>query len=90
MLSNSGIEEMMNAAREMVEPMETPKPTEKLLQFLRHKSDSKIVSIMIVSKLFDMSIPIAKEVVHSSQTWSDRFEGDEALHDEIEKSSAEL
>ena len=68
MFSEIAMTEIMITAREMVEQMEILKPSEELLQFLRHKNDSKLVSIKIISIMFNLSILEAKILVHSSQT----------------------
>lgn len=68
MLSEIAMSEIMITARAMVEQMEILKPSEELLQFLRHKNDSKLVSIKIISIVFNLSILEAKILVHSSQT----------------------
>lgn len=68
MFSEIAMTEIMITARAMVEQMEILKPSEELLQFLRHKNDSKLVSIKIISIVFNLSILEAKILVHSSQT----------------------
>ena len=68
MFSEIAMTEIMITAREMVEQMEILKPSENFLRFLRHQSNSKLVSIKIISIVFDLSIPEAKILFHSSQT----------------------
>ena len=41
-------------------------------------------SLMILRQLEGMTLPEAKTAIHLSPTWSDRYEADEALHDQVE------
>ncbi|GGJ58293.1 hypothetical protein GCM10008938_50470 [Deinococcus roseus] len=44
----------------------------------------KVESIKMVNQIFRLDISSAKSLVHNSSTWEDRYEVDQALHDEIE------
>ena len=52
--------------------------------FLRRAGFWKMDSLMILRQLEGMTLPEAKTAIHLSPTWSDRYEADEALHDQVE------
>jgi ribosomal protein L7/L12 len=56
---------------------------EDVLAFLKKETKAKISSIMVVSKLLDVSMSEAKLLVHQSKAWQDEKSRDEKLHEEI-------
>ena len=59
--------------------------TEEILSYLRKNGCSKTKSMAILAKTKDIDLGKAKELVHFSQTWRDMRDGDEKLHEAIEK-----
>ncbi len=57
---------------------------EDMVLFLRRAGFWKMESIKALRELEGMTLPEAKAAVHLSPTWSDRYESDEALYDQLE------
>ncbi len=57
---------------------------EDMVLFLRRAGFWKIDTIKALRELEGMTLPEAKTAVHLSPAWSDRYEADEALHDQAE------
>lgn len=57
---------------------------EDVLLFLRRAGFWKLESIKALRDLEGMTISEAKAAVHLSPVWSDRYEADEAFHDQLE------
>ncbi|WP_084047739.1 hypothetical protein [Deinococcus hopiensis] len=57
---------------------------EDVLLFLRRAGFWKMDSIRALRELEGMTLGEAKIAVHAGPTWSDRYEMDEALHDQVE------
>lgn len=55
-----------------------------LLFFLRRAGFWKVESVRALRELEHMTLPQAKVAVHLSPVWSDRYEADEAFHDQLE------
>jgi DNA phosphorothioation-dependent restriction protein DptG len=59
---------------------------EEVLQFLQDRDYYMIPSIKAVRYLYRVSLREAKQLVHTSQTWSDERPTLDAFHDSIEQS----
>lgn len=57
---------------------------EGVLVFLRASGCSKIDSMAVIIKVYDMALPQAKEIVHLSRAWSDIRLSDDRFHEAIE------
>jgi len=57
--------------------------TETLLSFLRQQGFGKIDSIVALRDITGQHLTMAKEAVHRSAAWADRFQSDERLHEEL-------
>ncbi len=56
---------------------------EGVLLFLRRNCKNKIASIEVVARLLNISLGEAKLLVHTSETWLDVRERDEAFHQTV-------
>ena len=56
---------------------------EALLEFLRESGCSKIDSIVVVMRTFEIDLAKAKETVHFSRTWHDTRKADESFHETL-------
>lgn len=63
---------------------------EEVLQFLRERDYYMIPSIKAVRYLYGVSLREAKQLVHTSQTWSDERPNLDAFHDSVEQAWNEL
>jgi hypothetical protein len=61
--------------------------TDEVLTFLRDRGRGKIASIVVVSKLLGLDRTSAKLLVHNSSVLADRYDADEAFHDQVEAAS---
>jgi hypothetical protein len=53
---------------------------ENVIELLRAKTSSKIVSIRVLTIVFSLALPRAKELVDNSPAWKDRKEDDDNFH----------
>jgi hypothetical protein len=60
------------------------KNIEVVLGFLRNEGCTIVDSIKLTKLVTGMSLGAAKELVHASQTWSDRREAHDQFHDALE------
>jgi ribosomal protein L7/L12 len=63
---------------------------ELTLLFLRDRGFDQIDSINTIRTLTGKSLPEAKELIHTSKAWSDRFYSVQDLHDKARKALLEL
>lgn len=63
---------------------------ENILSHLRQAGCSKLMSVKVLAECTDLPISKAKEIVHSSLVWSDRYENDEAFQDQLASALKQL
>ena len=63
---------------------------EMILLFFREKGFDKIDSIRSLRIFYGMTMSEAKTFIDNSQTWSDRFYSDQALHNKARRALLEL
>jgi hypothetical protein len=62
---------------------EAGEDTESIVGYLRASGCPKIECIAVLKFAFGIDLAKAKEIVHLSATWNDRFAEDERFHDDI-------
>jgi len=82
------VERLIRPSRQM---LQDGKSLDDVLEYLKAESKSKMVSILVISKIMDSSVGDAKLLVHKSKAWKDVKQRDEEIHEklisEIEKMS---
>ncbi len=67
----------------------TGKTNEDIVAFLRDQGCSKVESITVLARAFDVELNDAKEIVHLSKAWSDVRERDDCFHQTLDQSGTQ-
>jgi ribosomal protein L7/L12 len=70
--------------------VESGEPQQEVIAKMRLAGLHKIQSIKLVSEFYQMPVGEAKQMVHRSDTWSDRRESDEAFHEVVFEAAKQL
>jgi hypothetical protein len=82
-----GIVKESETKRQAIALLSVDTPIEVVLEFLRERGFNKIDSINFLTLYAGLQLSEAKEVIHLSETWSDRLVVDEQLHDRLEEAA---
>lgn len=83
-MSNEEYQKLINSLIEPSKQMiQNGKNIEDVLKYLKTQSNSKIVSIAVITKIINISIGDAKLLVHTSKTWGSVRARDENFHEKI-------
>jgi transposase-like protein len=78
---NKNWETVIPVAKEMLDKGES---LEKVLSYFREQGLSKTYSIRAIIELLNVDLNEAKEIVHNSLAWQDRFDSDEYFQQKLE------